>query len=132
MPVITHGEHDRPIGRAIDRVRRDGRVLIAHDPGTTPAPTTDDAWLTSADSSEVSRLTSTCCPTPVSIAVSYSSKDAYRGMQTGDDIHDRDSSFRGFAGTGAGDAHQATHGLDEEVVSGQIRPRSDPNPVMEQ
>lgn len=33
--------------------------------GTTPATAYADAWLTRADSSELSRFTSTCCPCPV-------------------------------------------------------------------
>ena len=124
LPVVARGDDDVAVGRR--QRRRTGTGSGASCPcgyGVTPAATTALAWLTSPDSAEDSRLTSTCCPSPVAVAVAQRGEHADRGVQPGHHVEDRDArAVRRSVGV-AGQAHQAGDGLHDEVVAGQRRAR---------
>jgi hypothetical protein len=63
-----------------------------------------------------------CWPWPVFLAVQQRGQDGVAGIQAGQDVGQRDADLLrpgAFLALGAaGDAHQAAHALDQEIVAG--------------
>ena len=102
-------------------------------PGTTPAPRYADDWLTSEESSVDSRPCLKLLTLPRHVAVMQRGEDTAQRVQAGEDVDHRDAHFGRRTRFGSGDAHQATDGLYQQVVAGQLGALAGPrNPVMAQ
>ena len=119
LAVVAGRDDHLAVGGRQRVVREQARVRVAH-PGRGHAGRDHRAeWLTSPDSAEDIRLTSTCCPRPVRLAGVQRGQHPDQRVHPGHHVEDRDAGPVRLAAGRPGQAHQPGDRLHDQVVAGQ-------------
>ncbi|CAM5269357.1 hypothetical protein STANM309S_00684 [Streptomyces tanashiensis] len=119
LPVVAHGEDQRPVPCLEHLVRRDARVAVAHrarhDPGAeVRGGLVGERGEEGGEQGDLHPLAlARALPVP------QGGEHAEARVEAGDDVDQGDPRLRALPVRFARHAHEAAHGLDEQVVAGQ-------------